>query len=32
VRAAAAVLDSTSAGRPVDRARIGGQQFTGWVR
>jgi len=32
VRAAAAVLDSTSAHRPADRARIGGQQFTGWVR
>jgi hypothetical protein len=32
VRAAAAVLDSTSAHRPVDRSRIGGQQFTGWVR
>jgi len=32
VRAAAGVLDSTSAHRPVDRARIGGQQFTGWVR
>jgi len=31
VRAAAAVLDSTSAHRPVDRGRIG-QQFTGWVR
>jgi hypothetical protein len=32
VRAAAAVLDSTSAHRPVKRARIGAQQFTGWVR
>jgi hypothetical protein len=32
VRAAAAALDSTSASRPVNRARIGGQQFTGWVR
>ncbi len=32
VRAAATVLDSTSAQRPVTAARIGGQQFTGWVR
>jgi hypothetical protein len=32
VRAAAAVLDSASAHRPVDRGRIGGQHFTGWVR
>jgi hypothetical protein len=32
MRAAAAALDSTSARRPVNRARIGGQQFTGWVR
>jgi len=32
VRAAAAVLDSASARRPVSRGRIGGQQFTGWVR
>jgi HicB family len=32
VRAAATVLDSTSAQRPVKAARIGGQQFTGWVR
>ena len=32
VRAATAVLDSTSAQRPVNRGRIGGQQFTGWVR
>jgi hypothetical protein len=32
VRAAAAALDSTSAHRPVNRARIGSQQFTGWVR
>ena len=32
VRAATAALDSTSAHRPVNRARIGGQQFTGWVR
>src|ERR1700751_1623110 len=31
-RAAAAVRDSTSARRPVVRGRIGGQQFTGWVR
>jgi len=32
MRAAAAALDSTSARRPVNRARVGGQQFTGWVR
>jgi hypothetical protein len=32
VRAAAAALDSTSAHRPANRARIGSQQFTGWVR
>jgi hypothetical protein len=32
VRAAAAALDSTAAPPPVNRARIGGQQFTGWVR
>ena len=32
VRAAAAALDSTAAPRPVNRAPIGGQQFTGWVR
>jgi hypothetical protein len=32
VRAAAAVLDSTSTDRPVNRGRIGGQHFTGWVR
>jgi hypothetical protein len=32
VRAAAAVLDGASARRPVSRGRIGGQQFTGWVR
>jgi hypothetical protein len=32
VRAAAAVLDSTSAHRPLNRGRIGGQHFTGWVR
>ena len=32
VRAAAAALDSASAHRPDKRARIGGQQFTGWVR
>jgi len=32
VRAAAAVLDSAGAGPPVKRVRIGGQQFTGWVR
>jgi HicB family len=31
VRAAAAALDSTSA-QPSKRARVGGQQFTGWVR
>jgi hypothetical protein len=31
-RAAASVLDSGSAHRPVNRGRIGGQQFTGWVR
>ena len=32
VRAAAAALDSTSARQPANRPRIGGQQFTGWVR
>jgi hypothetical protein len=32
VRAASAALDSTFADRPVNRARAGGQQFTGWVR
>jgi hypothetical protein len=32
VRAAAAAVDSTSAHRPVNQARIGSQQFTGWVR
>jgi hypothetical protein len=32
VRAAAAALDSTAAPRPASRARIGSQQFTGWVR
>jgi hypothetical protein len=32
VRAATAVLDSTAAQPPVKQARIGGQQFTGWVR
>ena len=32
VRAAAAALDSTAAPPSVNRARIGGQQFTGWVR
>ena len=32
VRAAATALDSTSAHRPVNRARFGSQQFTGWVR
>ncbi len=32
VRAAAAALDSASAHRPVNQARIGSQQFTGWVR
>jgi len=32
VRAAAAALDSASARRPASQARIGGQQFTGWVR
>ena len=31
-RAAAAALDSTAAPRPVNRARIGSQQVTGWVR
>ena len=31
VRAAAAALDSTSAHRPVNPARIGSQHFTGWV-
>ncbi len=31
-RAAAAALDSTSVRRPVNRGRVGGQQFTGWVR
>ncbi len=32
VRAATAVLDSTSGHRPVNRPPIIGQQFTGWVR
>ena len=32
VRAAAAALDSTSAYQPASRPRIGGQQFSGWVR
>jgi hypothetical protein len=32
VRAAAAALDSAAAHRPVNRARISSQQFTGWVR
>jgi hypothetical protein len=32
VRAAAAALDSTSAHQPASRPRVGGQQFTGWVR
>ncbi len=32
VRAAAAVLDSAGTGPPAKRARVGGQQFTGWVR
>jgi len=32
VRAAATVLDSTSARRAARGDRIGGQQFTGWVR
>ncbi|HTX28138.1 MAG TPA: hypothetical protein VME19_14085 [Streptosporangiaceae bacterium] len=32
VRAAAAALDSTPANRPVNRGRIGSQQFAGWVR
>jgi hypothetical protein len=32
VRAATAALDSTSAHRPVNQGRIGGQHFTGWVR
>jgi HicB family len=31
-RAAAAVLDSTSTAQPAKPSRIGGQQFTGWVR
>jgi hypothetical protein len=32
VRAAATVLDSTAAHRPVNQGRMGGQHFTGWVR
>jgi HicB family len=32
MRAAAAALDSASANQPANRPRIGGQQFTGWVR
>jgi len=32
VRAAAAALDSTTASRAADRAHLGSQQFTGWVR
>jgi hypothetical protein len=32
VRAAATALDSASAHRHDKRARVGGQQFTGWVR
>jgi hypothetical protein len=32
VRAAAAALDSAAAPGPVNRTRMGGQQFTGWVR
>jgi hypothetical protein len=32
VRAAAAALDSTPAHQPASRPRVGGQQFTGWVR
>jgi hypothetical protein len=32
VRAAAAALDGSAAQWPGDRARIGGQKFTGWVR
>jgi HicB family len=32
VRTAAAALDSAPAHRPVNRGRIGSQQFTGWVR
>jgi hypothetical protein len=32
VRAAAAVLDGTSAHRPANLGRIGGQHFSGWVR
>lgn len=32
VRAAAAALDSTAAPRPVNRAPIGSQHVTGWVR
>ena len=31
-RAAATALDSTATPRPVNRARIGSQQVTGWVR
>jgi len=31
-RAAAAALDTTSANQPGNPSRIGGQQFTGWVR
>ncbi|RPF24844.1 toxin-antitoxin system HicB family antitoxin [Streptomyces sp. TLI_185] len=31
-RAAAAALDSGAAPPPVTRGRVGGQQFTGWVR
>jgi hypothetical protein len=31
-RAAAAALDTTSANQPGNPGRIGGQQFTGWVR
>ncbi len=32
VRAVAAALDSTPAGRPASRVGLGSQQFTGWVR
>ncbi len=32
VRAAAAALDSAAPAGPVNRTRMGGQQFTGWVR
>lgn len=31
-RAAATALDTTSPRQPVNPGRLGGQQFTGWVR